>query len=472
MKVKTELNESRLASQFSPKADAYREKFKKEIEALENTPLAKSGLMEEYDIVVVGEQLELFQGMLEVCEAQGNTSQLGVLPKIALDLIVAQYGSSVLSLISTTQTLAEETGRVYYREIIYEDTKGNMTAGDVGTAPHTPPKTPKAYAGSKITAEVVETGDGSTTSFSGTLTKIAKSETARFYVSASVYCIDVGDGTLLGAGVSGTIDYETGDYTLEFAAAPANLASVYCDYHENYELAGDLPIIGSRITSKSVQAQVHALKTTIGQLQSFAFQKRWNQSLESLASMELMSELNKELVGLAILELLAATAANGSTTIQFDKTAPSGVAEFHHREAFKYKIAELDSELAKISGQGKVKLMICGRDLAAYMESLPGFVASMNSDIAGPQVYGTYKGIIVIRVAEQALLDKDTGLCLYKGRNPWESPVVYAPYMPITSTGILPISPNPLTNQNAVASWSAIESLVGQYVVKLQLIAS
>ena len=94
-----------------------------------------------------------------------------------------------------------------------------------------------------VTDEVVVAGDGTTLEFSGTIAildevndevieKITPSSitfTATIG-AAGVDITDDGEGALAGTGVTGTIDYDTGDYTLVFTTAPDDETDVVVDY--------------------------------------------------------------------------------------------------------------------------------------------------------------------------------------------------------------------------------------------------
>lgn len=107
-----------------------------------------------------------------------------------------------------------------------------------------------------VTNEVIETGDGVTTSFSGTL---AEATGKRFVFGlqintnpASVTASDDYVGIISGSGVTGTINYATGAYTLTFTAAPANLTQIRCSYQ--YEDSNVDGITDFTFTSPNRQA--------------------------------------------------------------------------------------------------------------------------------------------------------------------------------------------------------------------------
>lgn len=90
-------------------------------------------------------------------------------------------------------------------------------------------------SGSAIAAEVIDsTANGTLTSFSGTLANklsIPGSIEMTATVGAAVVTItDNGEGVLSGDGVTGTINYTTGAWTLEFDTAPDDTTDITADY--------------------------------------------------------------------------------------------------------------------------------------------------------------------------------------------------------------------------------------------------
>jgi phage tail sheath protein FI len=82
--------------------------------------------------------------------------------------------------------------------------------------------TPSALKSHQRANECVGEGDAAATTFSGTLLFPAVYEGSLTIVAGAITATDQGDGTLAGTGiVSGTINYTTGAWTLEYSAAPA-----------------------------------------------------------------------------------------------------------------------------------------------------------------------------------------------------------------------------------------------------------
>ena len=101
-----------------------------------------------------------------------------------------------------------------------------------------------------VTGEVLATGDGATTSFSGTVAKPPVTDptsfTVHYTIGSTAYSATAGsDGTISGEHItSGSIDTWTGDWSLTFDTTPDNGTDLTADYDEgvapgNFHLAVD-----------------------------------------------------------------------------------------------------------------------------------------------------------------------------------------------------------------------------------------
>ena len=60
-----------------------------------------------------------------------------------------------------------------------------------------------------------------------------------------------------------------------------------------------------------------------------------------------------------------------------------------------------------------------------------------------------------------------TSYCIYKGEGPFNTPIVYAPYMPFMLVDHLPVMDNVLKHQAFAALWSGLKTVVQKYITKL-----
>ncbi len=468
--------EKKLNEKMDRGADLYFKKYKTFVEDLEKHSLVgKVKSIGASDVVALGSQLAQWEDYLEYCNESGNVNALGNLPKIAMDVITAVYGTSPLSVVASVQPIEELHGLVYFKQLRYTDSKGSVTANDIMTDPRTGTVTPSGYSSNKIEGEEGATGNGTLTAFTFTLAAkpiINGSLLITVEDAPAIYCEDVGvrgsdinEGTLLGVGVSGTVNYISGVVVLKFAAAVVDTKKIYAAYQENYELASDIPTISTFMDSKHVKAHVYALKGTVGMIQSFQMRKRWGTTLSDDLAKDLVSEINKEIFGDLIRKV--GSVAQGATV--FNKYVPAAVTKEGHYEGFKYTINDAEAVMIGNAGRGGVNVMIVGREMGALLQGMRDFKLLSDANTMGPHIFGNYRGRIVIRVPEQALLDSNQGLALFKGQTVFEAAASYSPYMPLAVTDMIPEAPNPLTDQRAAATVAAVSSLVPAYATKINI---
>lgn len=93
-------------------ADQYFDRYRSQIEAFEShSVLAKSGAaISASDVYALGKQLEQYEEYQRFCESTGTVGALGQLPSVALDVIAASHGNSIMPLVASSQPISEEQG--------------------------------------------------------------------------------------------------------------------------------------------------------------------------------------------------------------------------------------------------------------------------------------------------------------------------------------------------------------------------
>lgn len=474
------MNQTRL-KKIDQEAERLYEAYRDQMDLLDKSPLAKvretqgAGGITPYDYWCLGKMLESWETFTELVEDVGNTNLLGKIPTIAHDVITAVQGAAIMPVIASTQPIEDERGTVYFKTVRAASTRGSVTDGDVLTDPRSNVTTPDGYSSSQIDGEVIVASTaGATTNYTGNLAvSPVRAETLKLTTSISgVEGLDVGPeasdtdvGRIFGKGISGTINYSTGAFDIDFEADPGGGESVTVEYQQNFELDTDIQKIDTFFDSKTIHARIYALKAQLGMFQSFGLSKRFGMNGEEAMARDLVSEINKEIGGDMIRKLRANSV--GSTT--FSLTLPSGVSRFEHELAWKKSKADAEAVLVGNAGRGTINTLIVGREHAGLIETLPGFNKMFDGNSLGVHVYGTIDGMTVVRVTEDALLGAKQGIALWKGTSPFESACVWSPFMPLTVTGVLPEAPNPLVSMRAAAVWAGVDTLVPQYATKFDI---
>lgn len=462
------MNEKQIAERIHKierKADGYFKTYKKHVELLEGSILSKVRPIDSYDVYCLGSMLESFDTYRSICEEDGTTNQLGKLPQIAYDVITVVYGTSIIPLLASVQPVEEETGLVYFRNVKAKATRGNFTAAENMTGVFIPKKTPIGYANSGVDSETVASVNAQQT-YTGTLAKfpLRRESFAMTTDIAGVFARDDGKGIIIGAGVSGTINYDTGAYSYTFTATMTASKTFTMSYHTDYENSADIPSITAFWDNKEIKSKVYALKGSVGMLQSYALRKRFGLVAEDELARDLIGEINAEIGGDLIRKLAAAAVGNTA----WDKTAPANSSYYEHKMTLKDAIADAEGVLVGNAGRGTISVMAAGTKACAIMSTLPGFEKISDGQSVGPHIFGKMDGIVIVRVPEAALLATNIILPMWKGPSPFEAPAVYTPYMPLAVTSTLPLA-NPLVSQKAAAVWAGVDTLVPNFITKITL---
>ena len=189
-------------------------------------------------------------------------------------------GTSPIAACCSVQPIDEENGTVYFKNIVAQTTRGNVTANDVLSSPDSAADTvPRGYASGYVVNESLDTTSYGSLSYSATLAALPVrpyTVTIDCTVGATaLQATDDGSGYLRGYDIQGTIDYTTGAVVIEFSDDPGDGSVIYCSYHQDLEAADDIAKIVSRLTTKGVFAHVYALKDTIGLESSYALRRRF-----------------------------------------------------------------------------------------------------------------------------------------------------------------------------------------------------
>lgn len=458
-------------------AESYRKKYPAQVAFLEKSLLSKVQAITPTHISALGKQLDMFETYKKMCEASGNLNNLGLLPRVALDVIPAVMGQLPIATIASVQPIEGQKGIIHFKNVAAKTTKGNRTAGETFIDPRTGEKINKGYASNLIT-EVIGTGDGVENTFTAPLTALpSRSQFLKVALAGSPaikgadqgadYQGDKNIGQIYGQGVSGTVNYETGLVTLSFAAAPAMGAAISIEFQQNLEKAADLPAIESYWDSRTVEAQVYALKSTIGMLQQFALQKQYGESALDELSADLIRSLNQEIFGDLLSKILAAAPG----TSKFYRKAPTGVSYFEHKMTYTDQLAQANASMAGAAGRGQISVMVVGRQHAAVVEGIPGFKKLSDGKALGAHIFGELNGVVYVRVNEDAMMGGDAyrGVGIFKGDSPFDAAAVYAPFMPLAVTSDLPMA-NPLNTQRAAATMAAVDLIVPQYLTNFNIV--
>ena len=497
---KRSINEAALANTAEAGAERAAKRWPSLIEAfVDRSILAKTKGVTADDVHALGCMLESWERYHSFCEDNGNLADLGTLPKHALEIITADFGTSIVPHVASVQPIQERLGIIYYKTVRATKSRGNIEAGDYMQHPFRPPhagsgdagdfdslRYPEGYAGEKVTSVAGITGDGSATNFTDvvSLTGSDGSNNIRprsvvingSYTTAggdlrTVKVIDDGEGALLGNGVTGFIRYQQGTISepagitlLVFAEAPqAGAVNLTLEYATDFEESGYVPETNFTIEHTDIAAEIFALTQSQGMFKAFEFQNRFGQSAEEMIARDLTGALNLELGNTAITRLVAAAENIPDNTVTFNAGVPQFVSYTEHMQQLKSIIVRSSSTILRNAGRGQTNYLIAGHSAAALIATLPGWTQQI-VDTPGSNIWGTLDGMTVIRAPH---IQENAIYCVYKGKGGFDTPLVYSPYMPLVVSKTLQDIDNILKNRAVAAVWAGLKVVAPTFVTKI-----
>ena len=108
--------------------------------------------------------------------------------------------------------------------------------------------------------------------------------------------------------------------------------------------------------------------------------------------------------------------------------------------------------------------MLVDKKTATLLDDMPEFNKTGFGG-GGATFYGTLKNTITVIRCPQ--LPDWTSYCIFRGDGPFNTPIVYAPYMPFMLVDHVPVLDNVLKQQAFAALWAGLKTVVPKYMTKL-----
>ena len=483
MKNKKELFEKKklealiaLNAPMEQKLDVYSKVFKEQFEDFSKySPRARIaakyniGSFGDRDLLNLGEALSNYK-LYELTEGN-NIANMGTIPTIALGVITAIFGNSVLPYIASEQILSEQQGLIYFENVKATVSRGNVTANQsLAKGAGAKDVYPRGFAGETTYGEVLTEADGSTTLYSGL--SLSNTPIRKYYVkitAGTTEITDDGKGNLIGAGVTGTVNYVNGAVSLTFLTAPTDGTVITADYATDFETSFT-PKINTELDSKLVKAEHFALFTDTSIINAFILKKRFDMDANLRAMNILQQQILREVTNALIYKIESAATANNVGLTNFSLDVPDGVSQQAHFNTYSYVLEIISNKMATASGRGTLKACIAGKNFCNFLAAQDKYKKiGINTD--DPTLHGIYDNQIAVIRAPQ-LASADTAYFLYKGDTQYEASAVYAPFMPLMATQDVPVSDNLLQRRSAVSTMCAVDVVVPQFIQKAGIVDS
>ena len=382
-----------------------------------------------------------------------RTANVGNFMKFVFPVLRRVWPNLIANEIVSIQPMTAPIGGIFYYDLKYGTTKGSVTAGQKLVKDFNP-----YYSSEKIDVEVI--GSGAATSFTSSLdfTPVRPSTVTVTAIKGSDDSVmtgtDNGQGVIVGSGVSGSVDYDTGAISVQFAAATKAGETVKASYSYNTELNSNIPQVNIDIQIQEIKATTRKLKAKWSTEASDDLKALQGIDAEaevvSGIAAEIALELDRE-----IIEELRVGAMGYSGTFNAGTVSPYHTQVEHYRNLIT-ELSKASNKIHKNSMRGPANFIVTSPEVSSILEQLethgdfrPIFNAP-NADTLAPveqphsfgvQKFGTvaskwvaYKdpyfpvsGVTAGSMSGDILIG-------YKGQTAVDAGYVWAPYIPLQST--------------------------------------
>ncbi len=486
------INEAKVMSEVEQKLEKYTKnsRYREAFERLKNSTIKKAGVkIDERVLYGLGSQLEQFDsyynnqlvpnapGHLVTggrISENGSLNDLPQLPRLAYDLLITNIGNNPISVFAGLQTIGSSTGDVYVKEIVAGNSRGNTTTGQIITSPTQQPDVYTDYfIGSNNPAVTVATTAASSPTagpYNTTLTRAPlRKNSVKVTVSSTIFGQDDGNGFIIGRGLEGTIDYTTGDITINFTTASIPTSTpIKVTYTSNLEESGQYAKLNLRIVKRPVVAEPFVVGQDFGLFQTWEMEQMFGRLVQEDSmndlSQAMMAEMSNKIINKMYNQVVADGAGNQTT---WDAAPPANTSKLLHRGTLAFALAEAEGKLYSRTGRAVIDFALASIAVASYMKTLPGF-ESINIVSQGAHIFGKLDNMVIIRCPQIPNGDAVLG---FAGTGIFDKPAVLATYMPMMY--IHPNIPTPnnlLKVQGAVASFAAADLVIERFLTRLTIL--
>mgnify|MGYP000255012841 CR=1 FL=1 len=382
---------------------------------------------------------------LKYLTEETRTTNVGEFTKYIFPIIRRVWPNLIAHDLVSIQPMTAAVGAIFYYEIRYGTTKGRVTRGE-----NIIEKLYPEYSSNQIIDELVGIGNGSATTFNATLGfKPVLAKSLNVFLAGTLVAIDDGAGNLAGvggSGVTGTINYDTGEISVTFPTAPPENAKITVNYKYNLELNPQIPEIYIDLAFSEVRAEPRKLKAIWSPEAAEDLRAFHGIDAEAELVAAMASEITLEIDRSIIYDILANAT---ETTATWSAAVPQGISDVEHYRSILTPISRISNEIHRKTLRGPANWIVTSPDvhsiisqLATYGFYRPIFAPAGSETHApveaiGTPGYGIYKaGTLQERwtVYVDPYFPRDKVLIGLKGRSFLDAGYVYAPYIPLQMT--------------------------------------
>lgn len=379
----------------------------------------EKGLETSFERKLAGAQmLENTRRQLKVMESlNGNATQpssIGQYKRYAMDMVNTFAATLIAPEVVSVQALDNRVGMVNIMQYTYGSDKGSAKAGEVFASALGYQGMNPSYTAASVDGEEIVDGQtrlGYTPVKEGSVRvvrngAIVNNDEAGIVVNT--------DGTFEGLEIGDKVFYLYDNETV-----PVNAPKLTMDIKS-------LPIT---TTSRKLTA-IWAFDA------QYELAKEYGSDMQKMLATQAVNEIQQEIDNEITMDLYRI--ANAGPEVTWSRVQPHGVAASDHYDSFWNKVVEGSNQIFAATRRCHANFMICGLGVDAVLKCMRNFDSAEDLTAVGPHFIGTLGGQIKCYVNPN--YDADTFVLGYKGPNLMDAGYVYAPYMPIMTTGMITLA--------------------------------
>ena len=291
-------------------------------------------------------------------------------------------------------------------EYTYGSNKGSAKRGEVFSSPLAYQGMNQEYSSSSVTEVVAGSSGSKVTPQWGPFIK----------------------GYNLTQGVALTLDT---DGTVSPVADGDTIAYTY----NNENVPVEAPEIAMNIRSLPITTTSRKLKAVWSFDAQWELTKEYGKDIHELLATQAVAEIEQEIDNEITTDLYRI--ANAGPEITWSRMLPTGVNQMDHYDSFYARLVEGSNQIFAATRRAHANFLVCGMNVSSVLKCMRNFSDSEDSAAIGPHFIGT---IGAIKCYVNPNYDPDTFVMGYKGPNLIDAGYVYAPYLPVTTIGMLSLA--------------------------------
>lgn len=360
--------------------------------------------------------------VMESLSAGGATqpSSIGQYKRFAMDMVGTIMPSLIAPDLVSVQAIDNKVGMINVLEYQYGSTKGSATNGQVFASPLGYQGMNPYYTTASVDGEAL---------LSETTPQTLK------YTPVKAGTVRIVDGT--GAMLTETTDYTVSGDTItltETGKAKTELKAYYL--YDNETVPVTAPQIKLDIKSIPIETKSRKLSAIWAFDAQYELSKEYGADMQQLLATQATAEIEQEIDNEITLDLYRI--ANAGPEVSWSRIQPVGVNIVDHYDSFWNKIVEGSNQIYSATRRARANFMVCGLGVDAVLKTMRNFVPSEDMTAVGPHFIGTLGGQIKCYVNPN--YDANSFVLGYKGNTLMDAGYVYAPYMPVMTTGMVTLA--------------------------------